>query len=130
MNFAEQLQYIMDTEHFSVSDVAMRTKMTEVTIRRYLKEERSPNVRDAKWVIESLGYELAICKKKSKKIDLKKNGSGCYDPTAYKAIKKADVERERLTRLLDVIFTICEYAGFHVEDRITLKDKRTGKIWK
>lgn len=130
MNFEEQLQYIMDSEHFTVSDVAMRSGITEVTIRRYLKGEHAPNIRDAKWIIESLGYELAISKKKCQKTDLKKNGSGYYDPTAYKAIIKADAERERLTKLIDVIFTICEYAGFHVEDRIKLKDKRTGKIWK
>lgn len=130
MNFEEQLQYIMDAEHFTVSDVAMLTNTAEETIRRYLKGTREPSVRDAKWIIESLGYELAICKKKSKKVDLKTNCSGCYDPTAYKAIMKADAERERLTKLLDTIFTICDYAGFHVEDRIKLRDKRTGKIWK
>ena len=28
------------------------------------------------------------------KDEMKKNGSGCYDPTAYKAIKKVDKEYE------------------------------------
>ena len=136
MNFAEQLKYIMEVECLSIKDVAKACGFTETSIGRYLKGDRAPNIRDAKHLFESLGYTLEICKKKSKKSkkshkdDLRKNGSGCLDPVACRAIKKVDMERERLTRLLDVIFTICEYAGFHVEGRIELKDKRTGKVWK
>lgn len=62
--------------------------------------------------------------------DLRKNASGYYDPTAYQAIKDADRERERLQKLLNVIFSICDLAGYHVEERIVLKDKRTGKVWR
>jgi hypothetical protein len=54
------------------------------------------------------------------------NGSGCKDLTAYEAIKHV----ERLKKLLMMIFDICELAGFHVEGRIVLKDKKTGKIWR
>lgn len=137
MNFAEQLEYIMNMEGLTVKNVSEKCGMTDTTIRRYLTGERAPNIRDAKYIFETLGYTLEICKKNSKKSskkshkdDLRKNGSGCSDPVACKAIKKVDAERERLTRLLDVIFTICDYAGFHVEDRIKLKDKKTGKVWK
>ncbi len=62
--------------------------------------------------------------------DIKKNGSGCSDPTAYKAIQNIEKERARLQKLLDTIFTICEFAGYHVEERLVLKDKKTGKIWR
>lgn len=62
--------------------------------------------------------------------DLRKNASGYCDPTAYQAIKDADRERERLQKLLNVIFSICDLAGYHVEERIVLKDKRTGKVWR
>lgn len=62
--------------------------------------------------------------------DLRKNAFGYYDPTAYQAIKDADRERERLQKLLNVIFSICDLAGYHVEERIVLKDKRTGKVWR
>jgi len=62
--------------------------------------------------------------------ELKKNGSGYTDPTAYKAIKKVEKESERFHRLLNTIFYICDLAGFHVEGRIVLKDKETGRIWK
>lgn len=62
--------------------------------------------------------------------DLKRNASGYYDPTAYKAIVKAEKDRERFYKLLNTIFYICDLAGFHVEERIVLKDKETGKIWR
>lgn len=73
--------------------------------------------------------------------DLRKNASGKDDPTAFEAIvnlereEKDDTyalkrEKERLDKLMKVIFSICELAGFHVEGRITLKNVRSGRIWK
>lgn len=41
-----------------------------------------------------------------------------------------DLGEERLRKLLRTIFYICDLAGFRVEERIVLKDKRTGKVWK
>lgn len=64
------------------------------------------------------------------KDDLRKNGSGYSDPTAYKAIKKVDNDDERFHKLLNTIFTICELAGFRVEGRIVLQDKETGRVWR
>ncbi len=63
----------------------------------------------------------------------KLNASGCKDLTAYEAIKKVEKDRkaeERFKKLLTAIFCICELADFHVEGRITVKDKKTGKIWR
>lgn len=62
--------------------------------------------------------------------EVKKNGSGYYDPTAFEAIKHIDSESERFRKLLETIFKICELSDFHVEDRIVVKDKRTGKVWR
>ena len=77
--------------------------------------------------------------------DLRKNAEGYSDPTAYEAIKRvADSEKEkflkkwqderdadyRFRKLLDTIFSICELSGFHIEGRIVVKDKKTGKIWR
>lgn len=69
--------------------------------------------------------------------ELKRNGSGYYDPTAYEAIKHTenkersfDKSDEKFYKLLNSIFDICELAGFHVENRIVLKEKETGKIWR
>ena len=65
------------------------------------------------------------------------------DPTAYNAIKNVDKQRkgwlkpeefrevkERHHKLLGCIFRICELSGFTVENRIELRDKKTGKVWK
>ncbi|WP_415928543.1 hypothetical protein [[Ruminococcus] lactaris] len=62
--------------------------------------------------------------------NLKKNGDGYYDPTAYKAIKAAEEETVKFQKLLDTIFNICELSGFHIEGRITIKSKNTGRIWR
>lgn len=65
--------------------------------------------------------------------DIKKNGSGYSDPTAYKAIRNTDEERvadERFHKLLDTIFTICELSGFHIEERLVVRDRKTGKVWR
>lgn len=66
--------------------------------------------------------------------ELLRNASGYVDPTAYKAIKKADAEVSaeswRFHELLDTILSICELADFELVERIVIKDKRTGKIWR
>lgn len=68
--------------------------------------------------------------------DLMKNGSGYIDPTAYVAIKNAENEAvsgedyARFYKFLDTIFNICELSGYHLEGRIEVKDKKTGKIWR
>ncbi len=68
-----------------------------------------------------------------------KNSEGYSDPTPHDAFTNIDKEEKRkghsedarrFYKLLKTIFYICENAGFHVEGRITLRDKRTGKVWK
>lgn len=60
----------------------------------------------------------------------RKNSEGYPDPTSYVAMKNVDKDEERFHKLLDTIFLICELAGFHIEERIILKDKKPGKIWR
>ena len=60
----------------------------------------------------------------------KKNSEGYSDLTAYEAIKSTNAENERFQKLLNMIFNICELSGFHLEGRIILKDKKTGKVWR
>lgn len=62
--------------------------------------------------------------------DPRRNASGCLDLTAYQAIKNVEEETERFNKLLRTIFSICELAEFHVEERIVLRDERTGKVWR
>lgn len=58
------------------------------------------------------------------------NHEGYSDPTAYEAIKNTEADDERFHKLLNIIFTICELFGFHLEERIILKDTQTGKVWR
>lgn len=36
----------------------------------------------------------------------------------------------RFRKLLNAIFCMCELSGYHLEERIVVKDLRTGKIWR
>lgn len=62
--------------------------------------------------------------------EIKRNSEGYPDPTAYAVLKKEDEEYERFHKLLNTIFYICDIAEFHIEERIVIKDLRSGRIWK
>ena len=62
------------------------------------------------------------------KNDYRKNAEGYSD--ACEALRNIEREEERFHKLLDTIFTLCELSDFHVEERIVIKDKRTGRIWR
>ena len=66
-------------------------------------------------------------------MDPRRNLSGCMDMTAYEAINNVSKEEwneRRVKKVLATIYNVCELAGFRVESRIVLKDKKTGKEWK
>lgn len=44
--------------------------------------------------------------------------------------RRENDSEERLNKLLTAIFAICDASDFHIEERIVVKDKRTGKIWR
>lgn len=62
--------------------------------------------------------------------ELRKNGEGYNDPTAYRAIKNMENERGRFDKFIHTLFDICELSGYHIEERIVVRDVKTGKIWR
>lgn len=67
------------------------------------------------------------------KKDPRRNASSYMDLTAFEAIRNADREadaEERFKKLLNTIFSICDLAGFRIEGRLTIVDKKTGKVWR
>ena len=61
----------------------------------------------------------------------RKNAEGYFDPTAYEALRNIETkEDERFHKLLYAIFDICELAGFEIEGRIVLIDKKSGRVWR
>lgn len=60
----------------------------------------------------------------------KYNESHYLDLTAYDAIKNIEKEDERFNKVLHILKSICDIAGFSIENRIILKDNRTGRIWR
>lgn len=66
-----------------------------------------------------------------------RNSEGYLDPTFYLAMKNIETEEkkknqefERYHNLISTIVYICKIAGFEIQGRIVLKDKRNGRIWK
>lgn len=64
------------------------------------------------------------------------NQEGYMDLTRHDAVENIEKEERerreagRVTKLVHTIFYICNIAGFDVAERIVLKDKRTGRVWR
>lgn len=63
-----------------------------------------------------------------------KNSEGYHDPTAYfgmKEVVKQDAELDRRVHsMVHCIRDVANLAGFEIENRIVLKHKKTGKVFK
>ena len=62
--------------------------------------------------------------------NLRKNASGCSDPTAYQAIMNVDADAARCNKLIHMIKDMCDLAGFKIDGHIVLIDQETGKVWR
>lgn len=62
--------------------------------------------------------------------ELKRNASGYIDPTAYKAITNIEKEEKKVATVIKTLKSVANLAGFHIEGRIVLVDKTTGKEWR
>lgn len=60
----------------------------------------------------------------------KRNSEGYSDPTAYAALKNIDLEEAQVRKLRSAIAQVCDLAGFKVQGKISLIDKRNGKVWR
>lgn len=60
----------------------------------------------------------------------KRNAEGYSDPTAYAALKNIEAEERRVKKLRGLLASMSEMAGFRMQGKIVLVDKRTGKIWR
>ena len=65
------------------------------------------------------------------------NDSGCPDPTAYEAMKHIQCEEKRLNRVdsdahtvVTTIKNILDLAGFELVERIQIRHKKSGKIFR
>lgn len=62
--------------------------------------------------------------------DMKHNGSGYVDGTAFQAIKSADQQPEELNALIKVLKYIIHLSGYEVVGRLSLKDRKSGKVYR
>lgn len=62
----------------------------------------------------------------------KRNHDGHSVPEVTKLAGNQEPDRDerRFRKLLKMIFSLCEIAGFDLVERVVLRDKRSGRIWK
>lgn len=58
------------------------------------------------------------------------NAAGYLDPTAAEAIKNVSEEDERVSRLIKAIKILIRLSGFEPINRLELKSKETGRIYR
>lgn len=58
-----------------------------------------------------------------------KNKEGYPDPTAGRAVRKADKPPEDYKKAIHMMICAAECFGFSVECRIVLRDNKTGHVW-
>lgn len=58
------------------------------------------------------------------------NAEGYPDPTADKAIKRADRAPEQVAEVIRLMRAVAALAGYDIINRIHLKDQKTGKEYK
>lgn len=64
---------------------------------------------------------------------LYKNGSGCYDPTAFNAIVNASKKDEgfdngKTRRFVKDIFIVCKSYNVFIDGEVDIMDRKTGKF--
>lgn len=60
--------------------------------------------------------------------ELYQNGSGYYDPTAYKAILNVINDEKRKKNFLKDLFRISKQHGFYIDGKVKLIDAETREI--
>lgn len=58
------------------------------------------------------------------------NGEGYKDDTAYAAMRKVQEEEQRIREVVQALHRVASLAGFHIENRMTLVDIKTGKTYR
>lgn len=59
-----------------------------------------------------------------------RNGSGCKDLTAGRAIANTSAEQIRVGETIELMKKMARLAGYKVDSRIILRDEETGQVWK
>lgn len=63
-------------------------------------------------------------------IKLNHEGYSLPEPTRFATDREFDRDERRFRKLLKMIFSLCEIAGFDLVGRVVLRDKRSGRTWK
>lgn len=58
------------------------------------------------------------------------NKSGCKDPTAYAATRAVSEEEERANELVRILKNTIRLTGFELLNRIELRDRKSGRIYR
>lgn len=67
LEFGDELRNIMIKEDLNQVEISRKTGISEQTISRYLHSKRSPTVKIAEGLLNTLGYELIIQERSKRK---------------------------------------------------------------
>ena len=62
--------------------------------------------------------------------ETKYNASHTADPVAHEAIKAEDSPPDSVKKAMNIIKRILEICDLELVERIKIRDKKTGRIWK
>lgn len=57
------------------------------------------------------------------------NKSGAKDPTAYAVLKATEDEEQRVSDFIKSVKTMARLCGFEIESWITVRVKKTGRVY-
>ena len=66
MNIGEKLRFIREHEGFKLRELASRSGIHENSLSNYEKGRREPKYSYVEWILEAMGYELVIQRRKQK----------------------------------------------------------------
>lgn len=69
-------------------------------------------------------------RKRDKSDDMRRNGSGYSDPTAYEAYKNIRNKDYEAHKVIKTLQNVAHLAGFEIVGRVTIRDVRTGETYK
>lgn len=111
--------------------------IAEPTIRRYELGKLNPKFETLAKIAEALKVNpadlderLTISLREEGQMKPWENNFGARDPTAYAATKAITDEEERVSNLVRAIKTLIHLSGFDLLNRIELRDKKSGRIYR
>ena len=137
MTIGERIKAARKMRGMTQAELGELAGIAEPTIRRYELGKLNPKFETLAKIAEALKVNpadiderLTISLSEEGQMKPWENNSGARDPTAYAATKAITDEEERVSNLVRAIKTLIHLSGFDLLNRIELRDKKSGRIYR